>query len=291
MLSIKICECLENHGIDLKKKIIEIKTNRGNLFINPLEETESTPKFGFCKHCHLPYLSKDLAKTILHNAVKKKQKELGCLTGDEIKQMRKKMGLSLRAFGEFLQIPYTNICHWETYNLIQDRATDQYIRIKYSQYLNSQHPQRKRLKKVFMVVIQNVDTSKIFLNKILFYIDFWHFRKFSKSITGTNYIPLQYGPCPENYHEILKEMIDERLIYSEKGHRFRLNVAPNMMEFNADEIQTIDEVTEIAKTDKGKKLFDLSHEEAGFLETPLYQTISYEKYSIFLRIEELLKKD
>ena len=36
MLSIKICECLENHGIDLKKRIIEIKTNRGNLFINPL---------------------------------------------------------------------------------------------------------------------------------------------------------------------------------------------------------------------------------------------------------------
>ena len=153
-----------------------------------------------------------------------------------------------------------------------------------------QNPQRKRLKQVFLRLIEKVDTSKIFLNKIMFYVDFWHYTKFHKSITGTNYIPLQYGPCPEHYHEILKEMIDGSLISCEADHCFKVNLSPDLRGFTQDEIQTIDEIIALAQTDRGKKLFDLSHQEKGFLETPLYQPISYEIYARDLKIENLIRK-
>ena len=85
-------------------------------------------------------------------------------------------------------------------------------------------------------------------------------------------------------------MIADGEITAIEGHRFRVNKTPDMSEFSVEEMESINDIIKLAKNDKGQKLFDLSHEERGFIETPLYETISYEKYAKDLKIEELLNE-
>ncbi len=289
MLYLKICDCKENHKTVLKSEKIKIRTSMGDIFIDPLKDDflSSHVKFGFCRECSKAAVSKEVARKIVKSAVEEKQKELGILTGDDIRAIRTEMKMSYGKMGKFLQIPYSNIAHWEAGTLIQDRAIDQLIRIRTDEYLKKQLPSRKKLKSIFSHMIQQVDTSKMFLNKMAFYVDFWNLKRLGKSITESTYVPLQYGPCPDNYHEILKEMIDEGLVTPIEGHRFKVNIDPDMSDFTSDEMQTIDDVVKVAQTDKGKKLFDKSHKERGFKETPLYQPI-HPDYAKDLKIEELL---
>jgi DNA-binding transcriptional regulator YiaG len=291
MLQIEICECQDCHEVVMKKDPVIFNTSMGQIMVYPMGRSGNRwgdgDNFGFCKNCGKAYLSKEKAKSFVQKAIKAKKKKLGLLTGEEMRRIRSKMNMSLVKMGRLLQIPPTNIFHWENNNVIQDYATDNYIRMKTEKYFLQQAPSRNKSKKVFSYMMKHVDTSKLFLNKMMFYADFWSFKKFNASITDSNYVPMQYGPCPKDYQEILKEMIGDGEITPVEGHRFRVDKSPDMSEFSEEAMQSIDDIITLAKNDKGKRLFDLSHKEPGFLETPLYETIPYE-YAKDLQIEELL---
>lgn len=291
MFSMKVCECQEEHGCTLKNDAFIIKHSSGELEILPkgIPGEYSLHVFGFCRKCKKPYLSKEKAKEFVRRAVEKKQKTLGFLTGEEVRELRDQTGMSVRTFGEFLKIHYATISGIENGNIIQTKTADQVIRTKTKEYITRNAPERKKLKKVFAYMIQTVGTSKLFLNKMMFYVDFWHFKKTDISLTGSNYTPLQYGPCPVGYQDILQEMIEDGEITPIGGHCFRVNKTPDMSEFSPEKMQSINDIVALAKNDKGKKLFDLSHEEKGFIETPLYEMIPYE-YAKDLKIEELLNE-
>ena len=291
MFSIKVCECKEDHGGTIKNEAFVIHCSNNELEILPKRTPGqySPHLFGFCNNCNKPYLSKEKAKEFVRRAVEKRQKSLGFLTGVEVRKLRDQTGMTVRVFGEFLSIHYATISSVENGYSIQTKTADQVIRTKAEAYIKRNAPSRKKVKRVFAHMIQTVGTSKLFLNKMMFYVDFWNFKRLGKSLTGGNYTPLQYGPCPVDYHEILQEMIADGDITAIEGHRFRVNKTPDMSEFSVEEMESINDIIKLAKNDKGQKLFDLSHEERGFIETPLYETISYE-YAKDLKIEELLNE-
>ncbi len=109
--------------------------------------------------------------------------------------------------------------------------------------------------KLFNLILLYISYFKDFdgikkLNKLLYFTDFEYYEKFSKSITGYNYIKYQRGPVIENYSEIIKEMENNKLVRRGKKEVLRLNkiytvsriknmVEPDLDLFEKEELEVI----------------------------------------------------
>lgn len=121
------------------------------------------------------------------------------------------------------------------------------------------------------------------LNKLLFYADFAHFKKYEVSITGVRYVRLSYGPVPENFglfYDLLFKLGEiniEEVIFSADvaGERFTTVQEPELARFNDDELATITYVKEHFKNASSKEIVELSHRERGYIETQDKGYISY----------------
>ena len=109
--------------------------------------------------------------------------------------------------------------------------------------------------KLFNLILLYISYFKDFdgikkLNKLLYFTDFEYYEKFSKSITGYNYIKYPRGPVIENYSEIIKEMENNKLLKKEKKEvlgrdkiytvsRMENMVEPDLDLFEKEELEVI----------------------------------------------------
>lgn len=291
MFSLSCCKCEKDHGTVSSSEPIKLDTASGvKVYPLGLRFEKEWINFGFCKHCNKAKLSKEEAKIVLWDAIEKRQKEKGFLTGREIKAFRQQANMKVQDLANLTQMNRSVLSATENGYHIQTAMNEDILRTKIAEYLKKHDPVKRRLKKVFSFLIDQVQTSKIFLNKMMFYVDFLNYKQSKQSLTGSEYVPMQYGPCPKDYQEILQEMITDGEITALEGHKFSVDKTPDMSEFSAEEMESINDIIKLAKNDKGRKLFQLSHKEKGFKETPMMQPISYEKYAKDLKIEELLNE-
>jgi putative zinc finger/helix-turn-helix YgiT family protein len=121
------------------------------------------------------------------------------------------------------------------------------------------------------------------LNKLLFYLDFKHFKDYALSITGLRYVHLEYGPVPDNYEHYYATLLnDENAIRIEEEFNgydlmdlFYPNKTPDLSIFNESEIKTLMMVKDFFKTYNATAIKNFSHEEKGYKETPDRQIIPY----------------
>lgn len=66
----------------------------------------------------------------------------------------------------------------------------------------------EKVKSVILFYAEHLKPYKTKLNKLLFYTDFVHFRKYSQGITGLKYAAFQYGPVPDKYDVLFGLMAD-----------------------------------------------------------------------------------
>ncbi|MBT3394127.1 MAG: DUF4065 domain-containing protein [Waddliaceae bacterium] len=281
-------QCLKCDSTDFKKKNIRFTPEIKG------ETVEVIAPAYICKHCHTPLMDSEQIDRLRKETSDAYRKNHDLLSSAEIIHYRNILGMSQKAFAAYLRVGEASVKRWETF-FIQDASQDELIRLKCDQqraednslnvhwinqqpdiYSGNEKFNFERFKNILLIIVQKINTSKIFLNKVLFYIDFGHFKKYGKSITGTRYVPLQYGPCPDNYQAIFQHFVDQGVLKSLKGHRFHANIEPDMGLFDDQEKETVNAVCKLCKEDNGKKLFDLSHQEKGFKETPDFQFISYE---------------
>lgn len=108
--------------------------------------------------------------------------------------------------------------------------------------------------------------------KLLYYLDFWHFRETGRSVTGLDYQAWQWGPVPptvyneikpENNPQDLKEYVFvERKKFEEKeGECLIINPKKkfNQKIFTKREIEILERVTYIFKEAKAKDMTDSTH--------------------------------
>lgn len=292
----KTCECTV-------QKSFKIKNIQVSHFARK-ECFEFFTELPICSSCNLPIVGKEEEEKLQMEASRLYQKKHGLLLPEEITALRKKLGLSRNGFAEYLRVIPLTVWFWERKGRAQDRSTDELIRLKCSpEYVSMNQGELNTIKKIkqndltgnrsliienvkniLLHLVKNTKSSKLFLNKILFYIDFLHFKKHGMSITGLKYIPLQYGPCPERFQDIFQRFIYEGVLTPKEEYQFHPNIEPDMTLFDEEELETIDYVLNLCKKDGGRKLYDLSHEEEGFKETPAYQPISYERFAKKLKI-------
>ena len=156
------------------------------------------------------------------------------------------------------------------------------------------------LEKMINMIIYIAERNKgIFttkLNKLLWYSDFLHFNKYSKSMSGSDYVHLQLGPVPNNYRWIITAAIDEGLLKSEEvafpsghvGEQYKAAAPTDPSFFNVGEKEIRDFVIEYFKDYNCEDIKQYSHKERAYQETEDQQKISY-KYATTLSISSAFK--
>ena len=257
------------------------------------EEVEVVVPAYVCVNCNTPLMDDHQMNQLRRSAADKYRSLHKLLTSEEIVKFRGMLGMSQTAFANYLNVGEASIKRWETY-YVQDPVQDEHIRLKcdeaYAEFNALEvhwksHPadqfsgNRKFSWELFKQAARyliDFTKSPLFFNKAMFYADFLHFKKFGTSITGARYVHLEYGPCPDQYQNLIALLINEGVIKTSGYHELKSNGKPDLSVFDDTEKETLKLIADLAKTDKGQKLLKLSHEEQAFKKTEPLQFISYD---------------
>jgi len=125
-------------------------------------------------------------------------------------------------------------------------------------------------------------TFKTKLNKLLFYLDFKHFKDQSVSVTGLRYAHLPYGPVPNDFDAYFSFMqhnemlrVEEVFFEENSAEQYSAAAEPRLGLFPNTELKTLIYIKEKFKNYTSRDISKLSHEEAGYKATRTGDLISY----------------
>jgi putative zinc finger/helix-turn-helix YgiT family protein len=141
----------------------------------------------------------------------------------------------------------------------------------------------KKLENLILYLLRNIrGVFKTKLNKLLWYCDFYHFKEYGVSMTGTRYQHLPYGPVPDNYDLYLwilsteKKIEGEEIIFEDKsGEFFRAIAHEDLSTFTKEELGTMKYVVRKLGKLNAQQISERSHEEAAYKGTRQSETIPY----------------
>ncbi|TKK65431.1 DUF4065 domain-containing protein [Ilyomonas limi] len=161
-------------------------------------------------------------------------------------------------------------------------------------YTGYKKPNLEKLANVLTAFISKCKpefNDKLKLNKLLFYVDFYHYKAVGFSLTGLSYRAIQYGPVPTYYDNIYTFYENEGVICSKwiKGDNgsgrelFQTNGEFDIKYHTQAELETIDLIISKFKNTSSWDLVDISHEEIGWKDLQENKgIISYQKYAFDL---------
>lgn len=134
---------------------------------------------------------------------------------------------------------------------------------------------RKRILNTIVYIAHNTNyCGKIKLFKLLYLIDFEHFRRTGRSVTGYQYEAWKFGPVPASLMEEWEEFGDDlhELVHVEPEPVFdyiRMTVKPNNgvefddSHFTPRQLEIMQEVAERYRDEMSDKMIDVTHEQNG----------------------------
>lgn len=141
----------------------------------------------------------------------------------------------------------------------------------------------EKLVNAILFFCRHAEVPKTKLNKLLFYADFEHYRRYSVSITGLRYVRLPYGPVPDNYEHYYAALFheegglekEERTYHDYVGEVFVAASEPDLSVFDTSELRVLTEIRERFEDWTATALTDLSHEEPAYVQTGPGELIDY----------------
>lgn len=279
-------KCLNCEGKDFEEKNFRFTPE-----VKGVEVEVVTSTF-ICKKCRTPLMDTEQMNNLRRGAADKYREMNNLLTSQEILHFRSTLGMSQVAFANYLKVGEASVKRWESY-FVQDVAQDEHMRLKCDEayadfnalkvhwkshtpdeYSGNRRFNLELFKEVVRYLVQ-VARSPLFLNKILFYVDFKHFKNHSISITGARYVPLEYGPCPDQYQNLFNFLLKKGVMVAKGHHQLMSPERPDLNLFDDSEKETLKSVAELVQKDGGQKLLKLSHEEKGYKHTQSFKHISY----------------
>ena len=125
------------------------------------------------------------------------------------------------------------------------------------------------------------------LNKLLFYVDFLHYKSEAVSLTGSAYRRVQHGPVPAAYGDLQQTMELEGFIEAEEvryrngrtGMEFHTGPKAEELdvEFSTRELKILEAVAQAFRKMTPSKIRDLSHKETAWQDTEDKALITYDK--------------
>ena len=128
--------------------------------------------------------------------------------------------------------------------------------------------------------VDDLFQTKLF--KLLFYIDFYNYKQYNKSITGIPYCKFKFGPVPDDYEKFIRVLrysdnLKVEDIFDDESTKVHIcsSKEVELNCFTAEEVEVIKKVTTFLKKYNAKQLSDLSHEEDAYQLTADRQFIDY----------------
>lgn len=134
------------------------------------------------------------------------------------------------------------------------------------------------------IAARTSDLYKTKLNKLLFYADFTNYYLTGRSISGSRYVHLPYGPVPDGYEETLETLNHYGVIDVSPQNSADLIRGAEMKAsdfLTEDERETLDWVLSTFGPMSASQLTALSHRERAYSNTRSGEEIAYE-YAKFL---------
>ncbi len=125
------------------------------------------------------------------------------------------------------------------------------------------------------------------LNKLLFYADFVNFYLLGRSITGSRYVHLPYGPVPDAYEETLETLNHYGVIEMSKLGSADLVGAGDSRAaelLTEPEQQAVDWVLATYGTMSAGEISEVSHKEKAYRNTRMGEEIAYEYAKFFVKL-------
>jgi uncharacterized phage-associated protein len=138
-----------------------------------------------------------------------------------------------------------------------------------------------------------VELTKTKLNKLLFYSDFYHFKRTAQAISGVNYIAIQYGPVPDHYDILFSEgqrqnKIDVRVtLWGDEDKEKHIFTPKGEYQFNEEafipsELEVLKYVLESIGKKSTKEIIELSHKEKAWADNETQQALISYNYAFEL---------
>ena len=133
--------------------------------------------------------------------------------------------------------------------------------------------------------------DRLKLNKLLFYSDFYNYKRTGKSITGITYRAIKYGPLPTYYDNIFALLESGNYLSTyfvddgRGGAReiFKPEIETNKEIFTDKEIETIEEIINKFKNTSTWELVEISHNESAWQKLNVEnEIISYQDFAFDL---------
>lgn len=111
------------------------------------------------------------------------------------------------------------------------------------------------------------------LVKLLWYADYWHYRRHLRPITGARYVALENGPVLDDYKSLLRSLSPEFVTVAEvpvqrhehPKQEFRARVEPDESLLEESEVEVLEEVIARLGRFSGKRLIKKTHEEPAWI--------------------------
>jgi uncharacterized phage-associated protein len=153
--------------------------------------------------------------------------------------------------------------------------------------------QREKLVNAIIFFAKNTNLcGKTKLLKLLYYLDFWHFRETGESVTGLDYSAWKFGPVPTSLYNELSEKMKSDLENAVKvvtKNQFQQIIPKknfNLTYFTRREKRLLNKVAEIFKTTKAEDMIESTH----MKNMPWYKTLKekgeYQHIDYFLSIDD-----
>jgi len=234
-----------------------------------------------CAACGLELADADEAATMQERLADGYRRAVGLLSGEEIRGLRLRKGLSQQALADELQIGIASIKRWET-GVVQSRAMDNLLRTLLDDHQCNIHtgnrefsiPRIRLVLDAFARHLKRILLRKndrmLYAAKYLWYADMTACRDLGRSMTGATYAALPMGPQLNNYKELIEEIIQA------DPHS-----APPLTPAEEEIIATI------AKTfSTNKMVYDASHRETIWRDCPVGAIIPYSLASELMEMPE-----
>lgn len=245
-----------------------------------------------CDECGSEQFTDDQANAVRRLTVDAYKKEEKLLTSEEVRKYREELGMSQVQFAEYLGVGVASVKRWETY-FIQEKSQDDLIRIKCDpefaqvnamkvKWAHDQPNEFNGHRKFDLKVCQNVlakiieiAPSPLFFFKAVFYMDFLHFKRFGKGITGMQYSCLAYGPIPKDYDHLLEFLVEGKVLSPSGKHNLKSNIKFDESLFSTDELATINFIYGLVEKHGKDYLLNKSHEEDAFTNCSVLGRLNY----------------
>ena len=202
-------DCPNEHGEMALRRIAKETTFKGEK-INYQFETY------VCDECGINIGTIEQTATAQNAIADAYRRKIGLLTGEEIKEKRAENGWSQKELAKRAGVGIASIKRWEN-GIIQTKPMNQALRSAFqgAQVGNKYTGNRAAISipriKLALKELERevgdallVDGDKLlFAAKYLWYADMLAFRKLGRSITGSTYAALPYGPQLNNYNDLV----------------------------------------------------------------------------------------